>query len=154
MKEGTRSRWKNKMDISPGRTSFKPSVCSHLMQGHREKIWAPRGWICISSSFPNTAAESRRLQKCVLRHCRKNSLERGFWMLLSVGGADLASESVGPGKKHSPQESFVLRNWLLVACKTEGAMRMVLKLFINPESGEEKKLDLMVFYYSFYLLCM
>lgn len=74
-------------------------------------------------------------------------------MLLSVGGADLASEPVGPGKKHSPQ-NFVPRNRLLVACKTEGAMRMVLKLFINSESGEEKKLDLMVFYYSFYLLCM
>ena len=73
-------------------------------------------------------------------------------MLLSVGGAELAPELVGPGKKHSPQESFVLRNSLLAPCKMEGAMRMVLKLFINPEGGEEKKLDLMVFNYSFYLL--
>lgn len=74
-------------------------------------------------------------------------------MLLSVGGAELAPESVESGNKHSPQESFELRNSLLAACKMEGAMRMVLKLFITPEGGEEKKIDLMAFDYSFYLLC-
>lgn len=33
-------------------------------------------------------------------------------------------------------------------------MRMVLKLFVTPEGGEEKKLDLIVFAYSFYSLRM
>lgn len=53
-------------------------------------------------------------------------------MSLSVGGAEQTPELVKPGKKYSPQESFVLRNSLFAACKTEGALNMVLKLFITP----------------------
>lgn len=30
---------------------------------------------------------------------KKKSLERGFWMLLSVGGAELVLELVGSGRK-------------------------------------------------------
>lgn len=33
-------------------------------------------------------------------------------------------------------------------------MRMVLKLFVTPEGGKEKKLDLIVSDYSFYSLCI
>lgn len=43
------------------------------------------------------------------------------------------------GEKHSPQEVFALRNSLFTTCKVEGAMRMVLKLFVTPEGGKEKK---------------
>lgn len=39
----------------------------------------------------------------------------------------------------------MLRSSLSAACKRQGAMRMVLKLFITPEGEEEKNLDLMVF---------
>lgn len=60
----------------------------------------PTSCNCISNSFSNTAAEPRRLQKCVLRHLRKKkSSERGFWMLLSVGGVELVLELVGSGRK-------------------------------------------------------
>lgn len=68
-----------------------------------------------------------------------------------MGGAELAPESVRHGQKHSPQESFVPRNSLWAACKTEAATRMMLKLFITLEGEEEKNLDLMVFNHSFYL---
>lgn len=47
----------------------------------------------------------------------------------------------------------MLKNSLFTTCKAEGAMRMVLKLFVTPEGGKEKKLDLTVFDYSFYSLC-
>lgn len=75
-------------------------------------------------------------------------------MLLSVGGAELAPESVGHGQKHSRQESFVPGNSLCAACKTEAATRMMLQLFITLEDEEEKKIDLMVLDHSFYLSSM
>lgn len=76
------------------------SACFHLVH-KREQICAPTTWNCISSSFPNTAAEPRSLQKCVLRHHRgkKKSLEGWFWKLLSVGGAESVLELVGSGRK-------------------------------------------------------
>lgn len=58
------------------------------------------------------------------------------------------------GEKHSLQEVFVLINSLFATCKAEGAMRMVLKLFVTLEGGKEKKLDLIVSDYSFYSLCI
>lgn len=116
----------------------------------------PTSCNCISNSFSNTAAEPRSLQKSVLRHPqkKKNQRKEGFrcfclWVELSWSQSwwDL-------GEKHSPWEIFVLRNSLFTTCKAEGAMRMVLKLFVTPEGMEEKKLDLIVFDYSFYSLHM
>lgn len=48
----------------------------------------------------------------------------------------------------------MLRNSLFAAHKMEGAVKMMLKLFITPECEEEKKLYLMVFNCNFYLLYM